>query len=507
MRTVRVMRRWGLGMAAYDLVVRGGTVATAAEVVEADIGILGGQIVALGRGLAAGREEVSAKGMVVTPGGLDPHCHIEELGQDSSVHEESFASGSAAALAGGTTSFICFLPQWKGHGIADSAPGYEARAAQSRCDYSFHQIITDPTPDVLQREIPALIARGVRSLKVFLTYDPLRLTDRELIEVLAVARRHRAFVTIHCENYEAIGWRIEALLRAGLTDPLQHAWSRPPVVEREATHRAIALAELVDQPVQIFHVSCEEAAEEIARARARGVKVWGETCPQYLTHSHADLQGPDFAGAKAVCSPALREAGENEKVWRRILDGTLDVVSSDHCGFSFATAKRSPGGGGYGMGSAGLRPDGTPAFNAIPNGVPGIETRLPVLFSEGVSKGRIDLPHFVRLSSANAARLFGLEGRKGSLMPGADADLVLWDPDAERVIRNADLHHAIDYTPWEGFAVKGFPSVTIAAGRVAVREGEVLAQPGSGRFLARGAYAAARPTGRVPDGFDAAGVA
>ena len=491
---------------AYDLVVRGGTVATAAEVVEADIGILGGQIVALGRNLAAGREEVSAKGLVVTPGGLDPHCHLEELGQDGSVHEESFASGSAAALAGGTTSFICFLPQWKGHSLAASAPGYETRAQKSRCDYSFHQIITDPTPEVLEREIPALIARGVRSLKVFLTYDPLRLDDAQLIQVLAVARRHRAFVTIHAENYDAIGWRIAALLKAGLTDPLQHAWARPPVVEREATHRAIALAELVDQPVQIFHVSCEEAAEEISRARARGVKVWGETCPQYLTLSHDDLQGPDFAGAKAVCSPALRAKGENDKVWRRILDGTLDIVSSDHCGFSFATAKRAPGSGGYGMGSANLRADGTPAFNAIPNGVPGIETRLPVLFSEGVSKGRIDLPHFVRLSSANAARLFGLEGRKGSLMPGADADLVLWDPDAERTIRNADLHHAIDYTPWEGFAVKGFPSVTIAGGRVAVRDGQVLAQPGDGRFLARGPYAMARPSGRMPDGFDAAAV-
>jgi dihydropyrimidinase len=472
-------------MRQFDLVVRGGTLATAAEVFEADIGVRDGRIAAIGLDLPAGTEEVSAKGMIVTPGGLDPHCHIEELGADGGVHEESFASGSAAALAGGTTSFLCFLPQWKGHSLADSAPGYAERAQQSRADYSFHQIITDPTPEVLEREVPALAARGVQSLKVFLTYDPLRLTDAEFLRVLATAKRLGLMVTVHCENFDAIGWRIEALLAAGQTDPIAHAWARPPVVEREATHRAIALAELVEQPIQVFHVSCEDAAAEIARAQARGVKVWGETCPQYLTLSHADLLKPGFEGAKFVCSPALREAGENERVWKRIQDGTLGVVSSDHCGFSYATAKRAPGAGGYGQGGAHARPDGTPAFNAIPNGVPGIETRLPVLFSEGVSKGRIDLPTFVRLSSANAASLFGLSGRKGSLAPGADADLVLWDPDAERVIHNDALHHAIDYTPWEGFAVKGWPGTTIRRGEVAMRDGEVLAAPGSGRFLAR----------------------
>ncbi len=493
-------------MSDFDLVVRGGTLANAAEVFEADIGIKDGVIAALGRNLPRGAEEISAKGMIVTPGGVDSHCHIEELGQDGTAQEESFASGSAAALAGGTTSFICFLPQWKGHSLAASAPGYEARARQSRTDYSFHQIITDPTPEVMEKEVPALIARGIRSLKVFLTYDPLRLTDGEFLQVLAAARRFGAFVTVHCENFDAIGWRIQALLKAGLTDPLQHAWSRPPVVEREATHRAIALAELVDQPIQVFHVSCEEAAAEIAAARARGVKVWGETCPQYFTLSHDDLQGPDFVGAKAVCSPALRDKSEHARIWRRIQDGTLDVVTSDHCGFSFATAKKAAGSSAYGTGAAVQRPDGMPAFNAIPNGVPGIETRLPVLFSEGVSKGRIDLPTFVRLSSANAAKLFGLAGRKGTLAPGADADLVLWDPDRETTIAQERLHHAIDYTPWEGMAVKGWPVTTIRRGEVAVRDGEVLVAPGSGRFLARGPYALAQGSGKVPDGFDAASV-
>jgi dihydropyrimidinase len=477
-------------------------VVTTFEEFDADVGIRDGKIEVVGRNLGRGKEEVSAKGMLVLPGGIDSHCHLEELGEDGSVQEESFASGSAAALAGGTTSFICFLPQWKGRTLAQSAPGYEDRARKSRADYSFHQIITDPSPEVIEREVPALVARGVRSLKVFLTYDPLRLDDGEFIKVLATARRVGALVTVHCENFEAIGWRIQALLAAGLTDPLQHAWSRPPVVEREATHRAIALAELVDQPIQIFHVSCAEAADEIARARARGLKVWGETCPQYLTLSHDDLSQPDFGGAKAVCSPAVRARGENERIWRCIQDGTLDIVTSDHCGFSFATAKRNPGSSGYGQGGAVSRPDGMPAFNAIPNGVPGIETRMPILFSEGVSKGRISVTDFVRLTAANPARLFGLQGRKGAIVPGADADLVLWDPSEERRIHNRTLHHAIDYTPWEGLPVKGWPRVTIRRGEVAVRDGEVLVAEGTGQFLARGPYSYIAPTGAVPDGFD-----
>jgi len=478
----------------FDLVVRNGTLAGPAEVFEADLGVKDGRIAAVGRGLRRGREEIEAKGMIVTPGGVDSHCHIEEVSEDGYIHEETFASGTAAALAGGTTSIICFLPQWKGYSIADSAPGYEARARAARCDYGFHQIITDPTPEVLA-EIPALVARGIRSLKVFLTYDPLKLTDGQFLDVLTAARRSGAFVTVHCENYDAIGWRLDALLAADRTDPLQHAWARPAIVEREATYRAIALAELVDQPIQVFHVSAGEVAAEIARAKARGVKVWGETCPQYLTLSTDDLARPGFEGAKFVCSPALRAPGESERVWEHVAAGVLDVVSSDHCGFSYATAKRGTGGS--------LRPDGTPAFNAIPNGIPGIETRLPVLFSEGVSKGRIDLPTFVRLSSFNAARLFGLAGRKGTLSPGADADLVLWDPDAERRIANDALHHAIDYTPWEGFAVKGWPRIAIRRGEVAARDGEIVAEPGSGRFLARGPYALATPAGRLADGFDA----
>lgn len=469
----------------FDLVVRDGIVVTSSQCIEADVGIKDGVIAAIGKDLHRGQEELSAKDRLVIPGGIDPHCHIEEVGEGGSVQQETFETGSKAALAGGTTSFICFKPQWRGHSIKDSAPDYLERATRSLADYSFHQIITDPTPETLDREIPGLLAAGIRSLKVFLTYDPLRLTDGQFIAVLSKAKQLGMMVTVHCENYDAIEWLQNALLANGKTAPVYHAWARPVVVEREATNRAISLAELVGQRIQVFHVSALEVAEEIARARRRGTKVWGETCMHYLTHSIEDLEKPNFEGAKVVCSPALRAKEENERLWAAILDGTIDVISSDHCGFSFATSKRDPGSSAYGQGTALMNPDGTPAFNSIPNGVPGIETRMIVLFNEAVTKGRVDLPSFVRLSSTNAARMFGLEGRKGDIVLGADADIVVWDPSMEKTISLKDMHQAIDYTPWEGYSAKGWPVATIRRGDVVMRDNQILAKAGSGKLLPR----------------------
>ena len=408
------------------------------------------------------------------------------------MHEESFVTASRSAFAGGTTTVVCFIPQFKAGGVWEQFTAYRAAASQAMLDYAFHQIVTDPRPEILEREIPAVVAEGVRSLKVFLTYDPLHLTDSQYLAVLAAARRLGCLVTVHCENHDAIRWRIAALKAAGLTAPKYHAWARPPVVEREATHRAIALAELVDQPIQVFHVSCREAAEEIARARARGVKVWGETCPQYLVLTAADMDRPGFEGAKFMCSPSPRSIEEQGRVWEMIRQGVLDVVSSDHCGFSFATP--------YGK-----RMNGEEDFSAVPNGIPGLGSRLPILFSEGVAKGRITVDEFVRLSATNAANLMGLAPRKGRIAVGADADLVLWDAEKRITITNALLQHAIDYTPYEGMQVTGWPVCTIRRGEVVMQDGRVQAEPGSGRYLPRGPYDMVRPRGVVPDGFDAAG--
>jgi dihydropyrimidinase len=362
-------------------------------------------------------------------------------------------------------------------------------------DYSFHQIITDPTDHVVRTEIPELVASGIRSLKVFLTYDPLNLNDAQYLRVLAAARRTGALVTVHCENYEAIRWRTAALMADGRSTPKYHAWSRPKMVEREATHRAIALAELVDQPIQIFHVSCSEVAEEIARAQHRGLKVWGETCPQYFVLTAEDMDRAGFEGAKFMCSPSPRSSSDHAALWEDIRRGTLDVISSDHSGWGYD----SP---------VGKRVNGSDAnFRDIPNGVPGLAARLPIIFSEGVAKGRIDLPTFVRLVAANPALIFGLSPRKGTIAPGADADLVLWDAAKRVTLTNALMQHAIDYTPYEGLDVTGWPVATLLRGRVVMRDGVVQAQPGSGEYLARGPYDLVKPRGVLPDGFDASAFA
>lgn len=477
-------------MAAYDLVVRGGTVVTGTDTVRADVAIRNGRIAAIGEGLE-GAATLDAGGLLVLPGGVDTHCHIEQLQEGGGADEETWTTGSTACLAGGTTSVVSFSTQFKGHGILEPLAEYRHRAQQAMVDYSFHQIITDASDDVIWKEIPEVVASGVRSLKVFLTYDPLHLDDRAYIRVLAAARRAGAMVTVHCENYDAINWRTEALLAAGRTGAKYHAWSRPKMIEREATHRAIALAEMVDQPIQVFHVSCAEVAAEIAAAQARGLKVWGETCPQYFVLTADHMDRPGFEGAKFMCSPAPRTVADQDLLWREVRRGTLDVVSSDHSGWSYDGAR-------------GKRANGADAnFRDIPNGVPGLMARLPIIFSEGVAKGRIDLNTFVRITATNPARLFGLYPRKGSIAPGFDADLVLWDPNKRTTLTNTHMQHIIDYTPYEGLEVTGWPVATLRRGEIVMRDGKVQAPPGSGQFLARGPYEMARPRGVLPDGFDA----
>lgn len=475
----------------YDLIIRGGTVVTASDMFRADVGIAGGRIAALAERLD-GSPAIDASGLLVLPGGVDSHCHIEQLQRGGGADEESFVTGSTAALAGGTTSVVTFSTQFKGGGILAPLAEYRRRAeAGAMVDYAFHQIVTDVSGNVIHHELPQVVASGVRSLKVFLTYDNSRLDDREYLAVLSAARRLGCLVTVHCENYDAIAWRSAALLAAGHTAPKYHAWSRPSIVEREATHRAIALAELVDTPVEIFHVSCPEAAEEIARAQARGVKVWGETCPQYFVLKATDMDRPGFEGAKFMCSPAPRDAAASAGLWDAIRLGTLGVISSDHSGWCY--------GGTRGKQSAG--PDAP--FTDIPNGVPGLAARLPLLWSMGVAGGHISPSDFVRLTAAQPAKLFGLAS-KGRIAPGADADLVLWDPNRRTTLTNALMQHAIDYTPYEGMEVTGWPVTTIRRGEVVMQDGAVTAAPGSGRYLPVPAYDFIKPRGILPDGFDGA---
>lgn len=476
-------------MSDFDLVIRNGTVVNATDVFAADVGIRDGKIVALGDKLGPAAREIDAAGRLVLPGGVDSHCHIEEPPVGEIHNADSFSSGSASAAAGGTTTVISFSGQTKGGRLTDNLRAYHKKAESSLIDYSFHLVISDPSDAVLA-ELPGLIDEGHRSLKIFLTYDNVVLDDAETLKVLALARNCGALVTVHAENHAAIKFLTDALERAGLTAPRYHAWAKPMAVEREACHRIIALAELLDVPIQIFHVSGAEAAEEIRRAQSRGLKVYGETCPQYLMLTADDLARDGFEGAKYLCSPAPRTTEDQEALWNYLRLGTLGVVSSDHAPTRFDDP--------HGKKVAG---DKAP-FRVVPNGVPGLATRLPVLFSEGVSKGRIDLQTFVALTSTNPAKLFGIHPQKGTIAVGADADIAIWDPNRKVTITNAMLHHQVDYTIFEGLEVIGWPVVTLSRGEIICEDGQIKGKPGRGRFLARGPYEEIKPLGRFVTPFD-----
>jgi len=342
---------------------------------------------------------------------------------------------------------------------------------------------------VLGQELPALIRDGYTSFKIYLTYDALKLDDRQTLEVLALARREGAMVMIHAENHDVIAFLTERLLAAGHAAPKFHTIAHAALAEREATYRAISLAELIDVPVLIVHVSGREAIEQIAWARGRGLRIYAETCPQYLFLTGDDLDQPGIEGARCMCSPPPRDAANQEFVWRGLETGVFDVVSSDH----------AP----YRMDASGKLKHGANApFKVIANGVPGLEVRLPLLFSEGVRKGRLDLTRFVELTATNAAKLYGLYPRKGTIAIGSDADIAIWDPEKAVRIRQQDLHDAMDYTPYEGREVVGWPVVTISRGDVIWRDGKVIARPGRGEFLRCELPAMARPRGRLTTKFD-----
>jgi dihydropyrimidinase len=477
-------------MPDFDLVIRKGTVATAADVFSADIGVSGGRISALGHELGNGRVEIDATGKLVLPGGIDSHVHIAQVSSIGIKTADDFLSGSRSAAAGGNTTLIPFAAQHKGQSLRKVVEDYHREAAgKAVIDYAFHLIISDPTPEVLGQELPALIRDGYTSFKIYLTYDMLKLSDRETLEVLSLARREGAMVMIHAENHDVIAFLTERLLAAGHSAPKFHATAHAALAEREATHRAISLAELIDVPVLIVHVSAREAIDQIAWARNRGLKIYAETCPQYLFLTEDDLDKPGIEGARCMCSPPPRDKANQEFVWRGIEAGIFDVFSSDHAPY------RMDAGGKLHAGP-------NPPFKKIGNGVPGIEVRLPLLFSEGVRTGRIDLTRFVALSATTAAKLYGLYPRKGTIAVGSDADIAIWDPDLEVTIRQEILHDAMDYTPYAGLQVTGWPVMTISRGEVVWGGGKVTGAEGRGRFLPCELPAAAKPRGKLPIDFD-----
>lgn len=456
----------------FDLVVRNGIVATASDTIRCDIGVSGGRITALAENLPKAVREIDAAGRYVTPGGIDTHCHLDQPMTPPVRLADDFESGTRSAACGGTTTVIPFAEQKRGATIQSALNDYHRRAeGRASVDYAFHLIVADPTHEVLTQELPRLVADGYSSFKLYMTYPGLQLDDRQVLELLAVAKKHDAMAMIHAENSDCIAWLTERLTTAGLVAPRYHASSRPLLVEREATHRAVSLAELVDVPILIVHVSGADAVEQIRWARARGLEVFAETCPQYLFLTAADLGIDDgYAGAKCVCSPPPRDASSQQAIWQGLADGLFTVFSSDHSPFVFE-------------GAGGKRPSGEEvAFPYIPNGIPGIETRMPLLFSRGVLEGHITINRFVELTATNPAKAYGLHPRKGTIAPGADADLVIWD-ERRITIRNDLLHHACDYTPYEGMALSAWPATTLLRGQPVWRDGGFVGTPGTGRFL------------------------
>jgi dihydropyrimidinase len=461
-------------MKSFDTVIRGGTVATAADTFVCDIGIRHGRIIALGNDLKSGDVVIQASGKLVLPGGIDSHVHFAQPSGPDVVMADDFESGTRSAAMGGNTTVLPFCLQEKGQSLREALKAYHAKA-EGRCyiDVSFHLIIADPSEQVLGQELPALVEDGYTSFKVFMTYDGLALSDREMLEVMAVARETGALVMVHAENYDAIRFLTDRLERLGKTEPYYHAISRPIPVEREATHRAISLAELVDVPVIIVHVSNREAMEEIRRAQMKGLKVYGETCPQYLVLTESDLEGLNMEGAKYVCSPPPRDEASQRACWEGIEQGIFSVFSSDHCPFRYNDPQGK------------LVPKGRTSFRWVPNGIPGVATRLPILFSEGVSKRRIDITRFVALTSTNQAKTYGLYPRKGTIAVGSDADIAIWDPERKVVITHDLLKDGSDYTPYEGREVMGWPVLTMVRGQVVMRDGSLIGERTHGIYLTR----------------------
>jgi len=457
----------------FDKTIRNGTIVTATETTRGDIGIVDGRIAAVAEKLRAGSEDIDAAGLLVLPGGIDSHCHVEQISSNGLMTADDFHSATVSAAFGGTTTIIPFAAQHRGMSLPKVVADYHACAApKAVIDYGFHLIVSDPDEQALRHDLPKLIAEGYTSFKVYMTYDMLKLDDYQILDVLDVARRQGALVMVHAENNDIIKWIARRLLANGHTAPKFHAVSHDPLAESEATSRVIQLSRLLDTPVLIVHVSGIGAATAIRAAQVLGAPVYAETCPQYLFLTAGDIDKPGLDGAMFCCSPPPRDEQSQQAIWEGLANGTFQVYSSDHAPYRFDESGKLPKG------------DKT-TFKDMANGVPGLEVRLPLLFSEGVGKGRLSLNQFVALTATNHARIYGLDHCKGSLELERDADIALWDPERKTTITAAAIHDNVGYTPYEGRSITGWPVTVLSRGRTVVNDGSLHAERGSGRFIAR----------------------
>lgn len=454
--------------------IAGGRLITADHDGPADVLIDGERITAVGRLAAAAADVViDAAGRCVLPGGIDVHTHLDMPVGDIASSDD-FYTGHRAAAFGGTTAHLDFANQARGESLRATLDRWHARAAgKAVIDYGFHVTIVDGRDEVLD-EIAELRGWGVNTVKMLMAYKGRVMVDDEtLFKVMQRCARHDLLVMTHCENGDAVHVLQQQALAAGHVEPVWHALTRPPALEAEATSRAIKLAEVAGCRLYIVHVTHAGSLEAIAHARAGRPSVNAETCIQYFFFTLDDLRRGGFEGAKWVCSPPFRDAADQHALWRGAQSGNLDVVSTDHCPWNLAGHKDRG------------RPEAGGTFLDIPNGVPSIEHRLPLLWDHGVRAGRISAQRFVELTAANPAKLFGLYPRKGTIAPGSDADVVIWDPDATRTISARTHRMRVDYDCWEGVVVRGAADKVFRRGELIVDGERWLGEAGSGRFLRR----------------------
>lgn len=453
-----------------DYKIANGTIVTATDTYRADVGIKNGKVVQIAKKIKdSATEVIDAKGLYVLPGGIDIHTHLD-MPFMGSFSSDDFETGTIAAAFGGTTSLVDFAIQGKRMSLKGTLNTWMKKARKKAViDYGFHVAITDLTDKVMD-EIPEMVAMGVPSFKCFLAYKgALMIDDGALYRILQKTKKAGALVMIHAENGDVLDILINDLLAQGKTEPKYHALSRPPEAEAEATGRGIAIAQMAGAPIYIVHLTCKEALAKVKEARDAGFPALAETCPQYLLKSYQNYLEPGFQGAKYVMSPPLRDKSNWDALWKALAYGDLQVVSTDHCPFNFK----------------GQKDKGKKNFALIPNGAPGIEHRVMLLFHEGVNKKRIGLNRFVELVSTAPAKLFGLFPQKGTVAVGSDADLVLFDPKAPFKISAKTHHQNVDYTPYEGHTGKGVPKTVFSNGKIIVNDGKFLGKPGNGRFLKR----------------------
>jgi len=457
------------------LLIRNGNIVTAVDNYFADVLVEDGKVAVIGNKLEMDADRViDADGKLVIPGGIDPHTHME-LPFGGTSASDDFRTGTIAAAHGGTTTIIDFAVQYHGESLIQAVDNWHKKAeGKTAIDYGFHLITTD-LPDERVPEMRQLINEGVMSFKLFMAYPGVFLVDDATIfRAMRNASNWGGLICMHAENGIVINEIIKYALAEGKTAPKFHALTRPTKAEAEGVHRAIAIAEMADAAVYIVHLSCADALEEVREARDKGLAAYAETCPQYLFLDYSLYEREGFEGAKWVMTPPLREKWNQDKLWQGLRGNDLQVVSTDHCPFCFKEQKEL----------------GRDDFTKIPNGGPGVEHRMSLIYNGGVAGGRIDVNRFVELTSTSAAKLFGLFPRKGTIAVGSDADIVIFDPNEEMTISAATHHMNVDYSAYEGMKVKGVTKTVLSRGRVVIEDGQYIGKPGDGQFLKRTTFGA-----------------